>query len=103
MTPGEERKLLIAIEKLDGIPGKVSELEGHVIRIETEKRGLERRVELLEDTTENTDSIYLDDLKHKLHTYETSQAHWIRYVVAAIVALVLMGISTYLGYVLRKG
>lgn len=84
------------------MPEKLAELDGKFIRLDAMRETHEKRLDKLEHANEDTGSIYVDDLKSKVKGYESSQTHWVRYAIACLVALAMMGITAYLGYALRK-
>lgn len=79
-----------------------SELKGHVIRHDVQLEQLTRQIEDTEEEVERTGSIYLDDVKKKVASFESSQAHWVRYVIAVVVSVALLGLSSYIGYLSHK-
>lgn len=100
-----QQRFVEAIENLSRSFSRISdasELKGHVIRHDVQLEQLSRQLSDTEEEVERTGSIYLDDVKKKVATYESSQAHWVRYVIAAIVSVALLGLSSYIGYLLRK-
>jgi len=57
------------------------------------------RAEKLEEASENTGSIYVNELKEKLKAREEGGDKWLRYVVATFVSLLITVGAALLGYV----
>ena len=98
-TLREIRTLLVAVrERMDD----TVEARGMIFRLESSIQAHEARINKAEEELEDTGSVYVNDLKSKLANLEGSQTHWVRYVIAALVALAMVFISSGLGYILHK-
>lgn len=105
MTPQNESRLISILEKLDRTVERivdVVQLQTMVIRHDVRIAELERRLADAEEDVENTGSIILDDVKKKVTEYEGDKKYWVRYVVIAIIGVIMLAISTTLGYLARR-
>jgi len=108
MSPQAERSLERLVALLERLLDRRFLEEHEQIKLElVQLRGdVNHQIEFtekLEDANESTKDIYVDDLKKKLKDREDSGDKWVRYVVASFVALLFMGISTFLGWLARGG
>lgn len=92
----------LARDEYKRVRGQVDEHTGKLLRHDAGFDAIDRRMQRVEGETEHTGSIYVADLKEKLRKHEASEAHWVRYVIAAAVALLFIFVSAGLGYALKK-
>lgn len=102
MTPQNETRLIQLLERIAERINDVLSLQATVIRLDVRMHEVERRIEATEEDVENTGSILLDDVKKKVHEYEGDKKYWVRYVVIAVVGVIMLALSVGLGYLAHR-
>jgi hypothetical protein len=105
MTPRGEQaleRLALALERQidQRLDVDVDRLKIEAVQLRADLNHVVEVVERLEDATENTKDVYVDDLKKKLKERDESGDKWVRYVVATFVSLIFMSGSAFLGWLL---
>ncbi len=104
MDPRTDRqieRLISLVERLldRGYLDEHDRLKIEAINARNDINRILERAETLEEASENTGSIYVNELKEKLKAREEGGDKWLRYVVATFVSLLITVGAALLGYV----